>query len=86
MSGIIALLPMIDLNSWPGYHPWNPRNGIETFKSAAWIMWGNGSYKLKNLKGGMTGVEKMRAVVRFCFTMGILGLGRHLSGDEDSSR
>ena len=48
-------------------------------------MWGNGSYKLKNLKVGMTGVGKMKVVVRFCFTMEILGSGRHSSGSEDFS-
>ena len=49
-------------------------------------MWENGFYKLKNLKVGMTGVEKMKAVVGFCFTMEIPGLGRHLSGSEDFSQ
>jgi len=36
-------LPMIGLNSWPGYHPWSPSYGIETSKSAVSTASGNGS-------------------------------------------
>ena len=48
-------------------------------------MWENGFYKLRNLEVGMTGVGGMKVVVQFCFTMGIPGLGRHLSGNGDFS-
>jgi len=44
--------PMIDPNSYPGYHPWIPVYDIATFKSAGSTMSGNGSWGLRNSGNG----------------------------------
>ena len=55
------------------------------FKSAVSIMWGNGSYKLRNSEAGMIAVEKVKEIRRSCFVMEIRGSVRHLSGSKDHS-
>ena len=81
--GTIVLLPRIDPNSWPGYHPWSPDYGIRAFGSTMSTASGNGSHKLKNLEDGADRVRKVMAVAAFCFAMEIRGSARHIFGNED---
>src|SRR5437588_6602644 len=83
MCGTTILLPMIGLNSYPGYHPWSPGYGIGTFKSAGSTMWGNGSQKRRNSECGMTRAGKVKAIGQSCFVMEIPVSARHLSGNKD---
>ena len=80
------MLSTTGLNCLPGYRPWSPGIGIQTFKSTAWIMWEGGFCKLKNSEVGMAGMGKMKAIVESCFAMEIPGPERPLLGNEGSSQ
>ena len=82
MRGITILLPMIGLNSWPGYHPWILVYGIVTFRNVVSAMSGNGSHKQRNSEDGTDWVGEVKVKGPFSFAMGILGSERHLSGNK----
>ena len=45
-------------------------------------MWGNGSYKPRNLEAGTMAVEGANLITQSCFAMGIPGWARHLLGNK----
>jgi len=47
-------------------------------------MWGNGSYKLRNLEAGTS--EDMSPMVQFCFPMEVRGSARHILSEKDKPR
>jgi len=49
------------------------------------MMWGNGSYTVRNLEAGMIAVGKVKSIRQSCFVMGIPGSARRLSGSKDYS-
>ena len=49
-------------------------------------MWGNGSWKLKNLEPGATAVVKVKEIMQSCFAMELQGPAKHLSGNENYFR
>ena len=85
MCGKTVLLPMIDLNLWPGYHPWMPAYDIATSKSAVSTMSGNGLWGQRNLEDGADLVGKVGAMREFCSAMETQGSARHLFGNKDYS-
>ena len=73
---------MTDLISWPGYRHLIRSYGIKTSKIAESKMWGNGSYKRRNLETGRPVVGKVDPIMRFCFVMVIRESERHISGNK----
>jgi len=49
-------------------------------------MWGNGSYKQRNLEPGTPVVKKANPIALFCFVTGIQGQARLLSGNKDGPK
>jgi len=56
------------------------------FKIAGLKMWGNGSYKPKNLEAGRLAVGEVNPITQFCFAMGIRGLAKLLLGNMEGAR
>jgi len=86
MCGTTVLSLMIDLNCWPGYHPWRLAYGIATFKSVVSTMSEDGLWRLRNLKDGADWVGKVKAMRQFCSATEIRQSARHLFGNKGYSR
>jgi len=49
-------------------------------------MWGNGSYKLRNLETGVPVAKEVNPVMRFCFAMETRELEKVILGKQDDLR
>ena len=73
---------MSSLIYWLGYRRLSLDYATRTFKIAESKMWGNGSYKERNLGAGAPAVGDVNAMTQFCFAMEILGSARLISGNK----
>ena len=77
---------MSGLKYWPGYRHLSLDYATRTFKIAESKMWGNGSYKVRNLSSGALAVGDRNTMMVFCFAMGILGSERLILGNKGELR
>jgi len=49
-------------------------------------MWGNGSYRPRNLKAGTPAVGEVNPITQFYFAMGIRGLAKLSLGNMEEAR
>jgi len=56
------------------------------FKTAELKMWGNGSYRPRNLKAGTPAVGEVNPITQFYFAMGIRGLAKLSLGNMEEAR
>ena len=75
---------MTDLICWPGYHHWSPAYGTKIFETAGSRVWGNRSYKQRNLEPGTWAVAEVDQIRLFYFPVRIRGWARRLLGNMTS--